>query len=67
MKNQMKFQNFSNKSDARIIWGGDKTINQFKFNTSPNCLDITFPDRYSLAILGSDDMIKLNDSILRDS
>ena len=56
----------SNKSDARIIWGGDKTINQFKkFNTSPNCLDITFPDRYSLAILGSDDMIKLNDSNLK--
>ena len=53
---------FSNKSDARIIWGGDNTINQFKkFSTSPSCLDITFPDRYSLAILGSEEIIKLNE------
>ncbi len=52
---------FSIKSDIRIIWGGDRTINQFKkYTTSPSCIDITFPDRYSISVLGSNKLIELS-------
>lgn len=58
---------FSKNADVRIIWGGDKTINQFKkYNTSPRCIDITFPDRYSLSLLGSEKILQLkNDEFTR--
>ena len=40
--------------NARIIWGGDKTIQNIrKFQTSPRCVDISFSDRYSISILNS--------------
>ena len=58
-------QYFSKIADARLIWGGDNTITQFKkFYTSPGCVDITFPDRYSLAILGSEKIINSSNSEL---
>ncbi|MGZ4059394.1 MAG: acyl-CoA reductase [Bacteroidia bacterium] len=38
--------------DARIIWGGDNTINLFKnFKTKPSTKDIVFADRFSLSII----------------
>lgn len=41
--------------DVRVIWGGDKTIKVLKkIETQPNCIDITFPDRYSFTILNSE-------------
>ena len=53
----------SKNVEARIIWGGDKTINKFKtFKTKPRCLDLTFADRYSVSILDSDKFNKLNDN-----
>ena len=52
---------FSKKSDIRIIWGGDKTIDQFKkYATSARCIDITFPDRYSISALGSEKLMELS-------
>tara|TARA_X000001036_G_C20656154_1_gene797036 strand:- start:236 stop:1438 length:1203 start_codon:yes stop_codon:yes gene_type:complete len=51
---------FSKIVDIRIIWGGDNTVSQFKkYETSVRCIDLTFPDRYSLSILGSDKLMKL--------
>tara|TARA_B110000003_G_C16638254_1_gene529190 strand:+ start:794 stop:1996 length:1203 start_codon:yes stop_codon:yes gene_type:complete len=51
---------FSKIADIRIIWGGDNTVSQFKkYETSVRCIDLTFPDRYSLSILGSDKLMKL--------
>ena len=42
-------------ADTRIIWGGDKTIEEFrKYRLSPRATEITFADRYSLAIIDSD-------------
>ena len=42
---------FSFLSDARLIWGGDKTINEIKkFPSKERCRDITFPDRYSFQL-----------------
>lgn len=52
---------FSSVSDARMLWGSDQTINYFKsINSYPKLLDITFPDRYSIAILNSEKVVKLN-------
>ena len=53
---------FSLLSDARLIWGGDKTINEIKkFPSKERCRDITFPDRYSISIINSDIFLKSND------
>jgi hypothetical protein len=42
----------SSKSDARVIWGGDKTIKSIKeFETQPRCVDVNFSDRYSLSVI----------------
>lgn len=53
-------EEFSKKADCRMIWGGDKTIKLFKtFETKPRCIDITFPDRYSICII---DAKKINEA-----
>jgi len=53
---------FSSISNTRMIWGGDSTINKFrKYPTNPLCIDFTFPDRYSLSIINSLALKKLND------
>lgn len=45
----------SSMSDMRIIWGGDKTIEELrKSPLPPRSGEITFADRYSLAIVDSD-------------
>ena len=42
----------SSKVDARIIWGGDETINQFKkYMTKPRCIDLNFSNRYSICLI----------------
>ena len=51
---------FSAISDARLIWGGNKTINDIKnFDTKPKCIDIPFADRYSVSLINSDKFLKL--------
>ena len=50
---------FSKISDCRLIWGGDQTIEEFKkYKTKPTNIDIIFPDKYSLSIINSDEVIK---------
>lgn len=42
---------FSKLCDARIIWGGDETILKFKqYPLKPTAMELTFPDRSSIAI-----------------
>ena len=44
----------SSKCDARIIWGGDKTIQKIRnFEINPRAFDLSFADRYSLSIINS--------------
>jgi len=46
--------------EARIIWGGDETINKFKsFYTQPRCIDLTFANRFSLSIINSNKLANL--------
>ncbi len=52
---------FSAIADVRIIWGGDATIDEIrKSPLSPRAMEVTFADRYSLAIIDSDKYIGLD-------
>ncbi len=53
-----KTEKISAMADARIIWGGDKTVNNLKKIWTPErCVDLCFSDRYSLSVLDGE---KLN-------
>lgn len=59
--NESITKSFSKISDARLIWGGDKTISDLKkFETKPKNLDIPFSDRYSITIINADKFSKLS-------
>jgi hypothetical protein len=46
--------------DARIIWGGDKTIHNIRqLQISPRCVDIAFSDRYSISVIDANVIDKL--------
>lgn len=48
--------------DIRVIWGGDETINELrKSPIRPRTNEITFADRYSLAIIDSDKYLASNE------
>ena len=45
-------EEFSKNCDARIIWGGDQTINQIrKYPIGPNAIDLCFSDKKSLCLI----------------
>lgn len=47
--------------DTRIIWGGDQTIaNIRKSPLGPRATEITFADRYSIAVICADEYLKMN-------
>ena len=57
---------YSSISDARIIWGGDKTIAQIRKSPVPaRSVDITFADRYSFAILSTESVLELSEDKLK--
>lgn len=50
---------FSAICDSRVIWGGDKTIeNLRKSPLKPRANEITFADRYSIAVINADEYLK---------
>lgn len=52
----------SSMCDVRIIWGGDRTITEIrKSPLLPRATEITFADRYSLAIIDSDVYMEMGD------
>ena len=60
-KSEKISKELSNIVDARLIWGGDKTIAQFKkFPTSPRCIDLSFSNRYSISIVDIKKISKCN-------
>lgn len=53
---------FSDICDMRIIWGGDKTVAELrKSSLPPRSGEITFADRYSLAVIDSDTYLVIED------
>ncbi len=58
---------FSKNCNARMIWGGDKTISNIKsYYTKQKTLDITFPDRYSFCVIDSKKISKLSNKSLNE-
>ena len=66
---------FSSLCDVRVIWGGDNTISEIrKSPIGPRTVEVTFADRYSLAIIDSDRYLgtlteedkSVHDGLLRD-
>lgn len=52
----------SSLCQGRIIWGGDKTIAEIRRSPlSPRASDVTFADRYSIAIVDSDEYLRAGD------
>lgn len=48
-------QELSNLCDVRIVWGGNNTINEIrKASLPPRAIEMTFADRYSVAVINSD-------------
>ena len=53
---------FSKICDIRIIWGGDQTIDEIrKFPISSKSIEVTFSDRYSIAIINAKSYLKIQD------
>lgn len=54
---------FSAMADARVIWGGDKTIGIIRnYPCKPRCVDICFADRYSICLLNGEAILKASDA-----
>ncbi|MDR1115090.1 MAG: acyl-CoA reductase, partial [Tannerella sp.] len=50
---------FSSFCNVRVIWGGNETITQIRRNPLPSrSFDVTFADRYSLAVINADVLIQ---------
>ena len=55
---------FSSVCDVRVIWGGDGTINEFRQSPlKPRASEITFADRYSIAVINAEEYIKESDKL----
>lgn len=53
---------FSSLCNTRVIWGGDQTIAELRTsNLPPRANEITFADRYSIAVINSDHYLKESD------
>lgn len=61
-RNQSVNDLFSIVADTRIIWGGDNTIVELRKSAlEPRSGEITFADRYSLAVIDSDKYLAVTD------
>ena len=57
---------FSSISDVRMIWGGDQTvINLRNSMIPPRSIDITFADRFSILVIGTESLMGLDDIELK--
>ena len=53
---------FSSMADVRIVWGGDNTIAELrKSPLPPRSIEVTFADRYSLAVIDSDKYLAMEE------
>ena len=60
-RNEMINDFLSGFCDVRVIWGGDNTINDIRASKLPvRSYDITFSDRYSLALIDSEYYLRLS-------
>jgi hypothetical protein len=58
-------QQISQIADARIIWGGDKTVQEIlSLNKPLHAIDVCFIDKYSFSIIDSHSILDLEESKL---
>ena len=58
-KNSTNTNVFSSICDARVIWGGDNTINHIRESLMPaKAFDITFVDRYSFCVINANEYLQ---------
>ncbi len=58
-------QSLTDLCDIRMIWGGNRTIAAVrKAAIKARCLDLGFADRYSMAVIDSDDYLEKDSGIL---
>lgn len=54
-------------ADVRVIWGGDKTVGTIRaLPSKPRCVDVAFPDRYSIAMIDTLSVLNLEDGALEE-
>lgn len=59
-------EGLSSIADIRVIWGGDNTISEIrKAPLKPRTFDITFADRYSLAVFNADFVLEQDDAAMK--
>ena len=57
---------FSSFCNVRIIWGGDMTIWQIRKSAIPaRSFDVTFANRYSMAVIRGDELMKENEKTIK--
>ena len=77
LKNKITIVRYQNNNDftkkmsslcnARVIWGGNETINNIReFKIKERTIDVAFADRYSFCIMDQDQMKKMNDLELKN-
>ncbi len=60
--NESVTKQLSSISNARLIWGSDETVKLIKsFDAPSRCLDIPFSERYSFAVIGSEEVLGLDE------
>ncbi len=60
--NNMFTKEISSICNARVIWGGDQTINSLReFKIKERSIDITFADRYSFCVMNPQKVESMND------
>lgn len=58
-------QQFSEISDARVIWGGDQTIASIRaLETPPRCVDLAFADRTSFCVMNTESVEAADEKVL---
>lgn len=57
---------YSKLADARMIWGGDRTVENIKkLGAKPRCVDITFADRYSICMIDAEAVLKADETVIK--
>lgn len=65
--NGVTTERLSGISDARVVWGGDATVAEVRaLPCAPRCVDVVFPDRYSVAFINESALSCLDDQAIRD-
>ena len=60
-KNEGITEKLSSIADFRVLWGGDKTVNYIKkIPSHPDCIDLVFPNRYSISLINCEKINNTN-------